>query len=250
MSAIPCKLLMLIFCILAGGQKLYAQGSTTLTQQQQWYRVFITYHLNDRYSFYTDYQYIPTGFMQGHFGLTRQFRHNLQGTLGYTAGLLPVPGSGSSKLQRQEHRPWAQFVFLTPLSSRFSLSHRLRYEKRFLQHTTAGLLEGGYYQSNRIRIQESLRVNFPGLTFKRVTPYIQVYEELLLNIENENTYHSFDQNRLALMLGGHYHHTRLQVGYINRYVQRNTPEKAYVNNHTFILWIFQEIDFRKRDQAE
>lgn len=60
MNALPYKFLMLILYFLVWGQKLYAQGSNTLTQQQQWYRLFITYHLNDRYSFYTDYQYIPS----------------------------------------------------------------------------------------------------------------------------------------------------------------------------------------------
>lgn len=250
MNALPYKFLMLILYFLVWGQKLYAQGSNTLTQQQQWYRLFITYHLNDRYSFYTDYQYIPSGFMQGHVGLVRQFRHNLQGTLGYTAGLLPVPGSGSSNLKRLEHRPWAQLVLLTPLTSRVSLSHRLRHEMRFLQRATAGELQSSYYLSNRLRLQETIRVSFPGLTFKRITPYVQVFDELLLNLEDDHTYHTFDQNRLALMLGGHYHHTRVQVGYINRFVQRNTPEKAYVNNHTFTLWIFQDIDLRKRDRAD
>ena len=236
-----------ILLLLLGAQQLCAQ---VITQQQQWYGYFGTIPLTEKYSLHTDVQYIPAGFALGRVGLIRQFRNNLQGTAGLAASLLPVPGSGSDKLNRHEYRPWAQLVLLSRLGQNLTLSHRVRQELRILQQFSAGELQQPFYLTNRTRFQESLRLNLPGLTYKGVLPYVLVNDELLINFKNKYTYRTLDKNRLSAMIGGQYQNTRLQIGYMNRFVKRNLPEDSYINNHTFTLWLIHSFELRKREHEE
>jgi hypothetical protein len=54
----------------------------------------------------------------------------------------------------------------------------------------------------------------------------------------------FDQNRLWLTLGWQRANLTLQTGYMMRYVQL-APANSYQRNHTLLLWLTWNFDFRK-----
>lgn len=245
MPARCCFILMLL--LLPAMAKVWAQGKKTETQHQQWYSFFGTVKLTANDALYTDYHHVAGAFWITRLGYSRQLPHNLQGTIGHSFAKLTVPGAANDDLKRSEHRPWLQLQLPTPLSANLSLSHRLRYETRILQEAVAGELQHAYFVSHRFRLQESVRFNLPKLTFESITPYLTLSEEIFLNFKDDHTLHVFDQNRLTLMLGAQYQNTRLQAGYMNRFVQRNITAERYTNNHTFVVWLFHNLHLRKQD---
>jgi hypothetical protein len=191
--------------------------------------------ISKNYSLWNDFHFVPDGFGVVRTGLTR---HLNKGS--FTGGLarlwLPAPEVGAGLL-RTEWRPWAQLQFVLPIDSRFSLTQRIRYDARFRQMISRGLLqEDSFVFNHRVRWLVSFRRNL-GDAIRGWQPFASLNNEVLLNFGMNITYNTFDQNRVSLMAGAQHKNLQVQLGYMSRFVQ--TGERQFAHNHTLVVWITQ-----------
>jgi hypothetical protein len=216
-----------------------AQTKTVTTQQRVWLGYMTSIKLNDSYSVWNDFHYVPEGFFVARTGITRHFTNfNLTG--GYAFLLLPQSKLNLA-LTRQEHRPWGQVVFSFPLQNSYSLVQRIRYDGRFKQDVANDVLLDEYTFTNRIRFLTAVKKMIGSSGNKKWQPYVVVADEVLLNF-GETVVSTFDQNRIQLSFGLQGKNIQYQVGYMSRFVQ--TTPTNYTHNHTVLLWITHKLTFK------
>jgi hypothetical protein len=131
-------------------------------------------------------------------------------TLGYAH--ITTGTFGDSKDTRPESRIYQEALIPQKIGSRFFLTHRYRFEQRWVQ---------GQDMRTRFRYNLFLNVALNQDNLKTGAVYLALYNELFINgqrdIGNGNTVEVFDRNRLYGALG--YSITdklRTQLGYMNQ----------------------------------
>ena len=115
-------------------------------------------------------------------------------TLGYGHITSGVPGDSDDK--STESRVYQEALFGQKLGSRFLLTHRLRYEQRWVEN-----------QDFRTRFRYNLFVNVPlnNTSLAKKTVYLAFYNEIFLNgqkdIGSDTKVQHFDRNRTYLGVG-------------------------------------------------
>ena len=135
---------------------------------------------------------------------------NIKFTLGYANITTGTPGESTATVN--ESRIYQEALFPQKLGGRFYLTHRLRYEQRWV--------EG---QDFRTRYRYNLFVNVPlnATELRRRTVYLALYNEIFINGQQEigdgRTVDFFDRNRTYLGLGyGLRDNLRTQVGWMKQ----------------------------------
>jgi hypothetical protein len=218
----------------------------TSHDQQVWVGYMTSSRVSENYSLWNDVHIVPEAFAIIRTGVTRSVMNNAGITTGYAFLLLPA--GAENKLQRHEHRPWAQFQVSLPSGSRWTMTQRVRYDARFKQRVKDGEVTEGYGFNHRVRFLFSLRRNLGPSVENRAQPYVVASNEVLLNFGKEITYNTFDQNRLSISFGLQKNQTQYQVGFMNRFVQ--TGPSRYTLNYTFVVWVIQKFDLRKIFQKQ
>ncbi|WP_268222962.1 DUF2490 domain-containing protein [Sinomicrobium oceani] len=143
---------------------------------------------------------------------------NIKFTLGYAYVLSGT--YGSSGTTRKESRVYQEALLPHRLADRFHLTHRFRYEQRWVEN-----------EDFRTRIRYNLFLNVPvnRTTLDQGAVYIALYNEVFINGQKDtghgNTVEIFDRNRLYTALG--YSITdqlRVQAGYMRQ--STNTVDKG------------------------
>lgn len=131
-------------------------------------------------------------------------------TLGY--GNITTGTFGDSDETMMENRIYQEALFSQKIGSRFLLTHRIRYEQRWV--------EG---QDFRTRYRYNLFVNVPfnATELKKNTVYLALYNELFINgqrdIGDDRMVEYFDRNRTYMGLGyGLRDNLRTQVGWMKQ----------------------------------
>ena len=196
--------------------KSYAQSNSE--GPGSWYMYFFnTRHQSSTFGFQGDIQYRNWNFigdleqllLRG--GITYKPKNeSIKFTLGYgniTSGVI-----GSSKATSNESRIYQEALFSNTFGGRFHLTHRFRYEQRFLKE-----------QNLRTRYRYNLFLNIAlnAKTMKKNTLYVALYNELFVNgqknINNTTTVEYFDRNRLYAGIGYYLQDAlRIQVGFMNQ----------------------------------
>ncbi len=220
---------------------LHAQTKSVQSNNQYWLGYMTSTKISDKYSVWNDFHLVPEGFGVVRTGLTRHFE-NTSVTGGY-AFLWLTPGSGNRSLSRIEHRPWGQIQFNVPVSGKYSLTQRIRYDARFREKVDNGEVVDGFGFNHRVRFLVSVKRVLTNDETKTIKPYVSISNEVLLNFGQEVTYNTFDQNRISVAVGLQTPKTQYQLGFMNRFVQ-NGPSR-YTANHTLVLWVTQKFDLTK-----
>jgi hypothetical protein len=117
-------------------------------------------------------------------------------------------GNGTSA----EHRIYQEAILPQKVGSRFYLSHRFRFEQRWLES-----------QDFRTRYRYNISINMPlnGLELKKGVVYLALFNEIFINGETEigdgRTVQLFDRNRFYAGLGyGLRANLRMQLGMMNQ----------------------------------
>ncbi len=146
-------------------------------------------------------------------------------TLGYGNITSGEPGDGSSKTS--ESRIYQEALFSQSIGKRFLLTHRLRFEQRWVEE-----------QDIRTRYRYNLFVNIPlnNLTLGKGTVYIALYNELFINgqrdIGDNRQVEIFDRNRTYLGLGyGLGDKLRTQLGWMKQTTDNWSKGQAQVSLH-------------------
>ena len=211
-------------------------------QDRSWIGYMTTTRISKKISIWNDFHFVRRTFTVFRTGLTVHLSENASLTGGYAYLILPIKVNGNWLL-RSEHRPWAQLQVSVPISKKFQLSNRIRYEYRNVQKIVGGNLSDDYNSYHRLRYQISLRYKF-NKKIKEGTPFINIFDEILLNFGENIIYNHLDQNRIAITAGIQFKKVTFQAGYMHRFVQQSAGNK-FLKNDMLLLWINHTIDLRK-----
>lgn len=164
--------------------------------QQNLFRTGINYTLNNKLSLRAGYALAET----------------------FNYGSIPLNNLGK---QFTEHRIY-QMATLSDKSGIFEISHRFMLEQRWIgRYTNTSLTkEDDFVFWNRMRYM--LRTNIPlkGITIADKTPYLALYDEILIGFGKNVNENVFDQNRLAILLGYRFSpKVRIESGFLNQTLQ-------------------------------
>jgi hypothetical protein len=164
--------------------------------QQNLYRTGINFSLNNKISFRAGYALAET----------------------YNYGDIPLNNLGK---QFTEHRIF-QMATLNDKSGIFEFSHRFMLEQRWIGRYSSLSLskEDEFVYWNRLRYMFRTNIPLKGKTISDKTPYLAVYDEVLIGFGNNVNENVFDQNRLAILFGYRFSpKLRIEGGYLNQIVQ-------------------------------
>ncbi len=195
-----------------------------------WCGYFGTFKLSQKWGIHTEYQLRRTHFItepqQGllRVGLTYDPVSNIQLRIGYAwaetfpYGEFAINGMGKDFT---EHRIF-QMVTLLDKIAIVDISHRFMLEQRWIGRYTNATLsrEDDYPFVNRIRYMVRAQVPLKGSSVGDKTPYVAVYDELLIGFGKNINQNIFDQNRLGVLVG--YRFTpavRIEGGYLSQILQ-------------------------------
>lgn len=198
----------------------FTSFSQTVDEDQlgAWYMYFFTKRFKDSpFGLQGDYQFRYWNFGSDleqvllRTGLTYSPKDaGIMFTMGYANITSGVPGESSST--SNESRIYQEALFPQKLGNRFFLTHRLRYEQRWV--------EG---QDFRTRYRYNLFVNVPlnKTTLTQGTLHLALYNEIFVNgqrgIGDGRVIEYFDRNRTYLGLGyGILKNMRVQLGWMRQ----------------------------------
>lgn len=195
-----------------------AQSGVDEDQLGAWYMYFASTEFGDSgFGIQGDYQFRfwePTGDLEQillRTGLTYTPEGSgVKFTLGYGSITSGVPGESTET--SHENRVYQEALFSQKLGGRFLLTHRLRYEQRWVAD-----------QDFRTRYRYNLFLNVPlnARTLEKNTVYLALYNEIFINGQRDigpnRTVELFDRNRTYLGMGyGLRDNLRMQVGWMQQ----------------------------------
>lgn len=136
----------------------------------------------------------------------------------YNYGDIPLNNLGK---QFTEHRIY-QMATLNDKSGLFEFSHRFMLEQRWIgRYTNASLTkEDDFVFWNRMRYMFRTNIPLKGRTITDKTPYLSVYNEILIGFGKNVNENIFDQNRFAVLFGYRFSpKVRFEGGYLNQIAQ-------------------------------
>lgn len=159
-------------------------------------------------------------------GVTYQPKNtNVTFTQGYAFIATGEFGEGNSTFP--EHRIYQEALLPQKVGSRFYLSHRFRFEQRWLEN-----------QNFRTRYRYYLSINVPlnGLELKKGIVYLALFNEVFINGQTEigdgRTVQLFDRNRFYAGLGyGFRDNLRMQLGMMNQTTTAFTKPQVQIGFH-------------------
>lgn len=164
--------------------------------QQNLYRTGINYTLNNKLSLRAGYALAET----------------------FNYGSIPLNNLGK---QFTEHRIY-QMASLSDKAGIFEISHRFMLEQRWIgRYTNASLTkEDDFVFLNRMRYMFRTNIPLKGRIIADKTPYLSVYDEILIGFGKNVNENVFDQNRLAVLVGYRFSpKVRLEGGFLNQTLQ-------------------------------
>ncbi|MEM9671658.1 MAG: DUF2490 domain-containing protein [Bacteroidota bacterium] len=211
----------------------YAQNGPDEDQLGAWYMYFFQKRFGDsQFGLQGDYQFrywnIGNDLEQIllRTGATYRPRNaDILFTLGYANITTGTPGESTERTT--ENRIYQEALFPQKIGDRFLLTHRIRYEQRWVED-----------QDFRTRYRYNLFVNVPFNDTKlaqRVV-YLALYNELFINgqtdIGDGRTVQFFDRNRTYLGMGyGLLDNLRVQVGWMKQTTANWSKGQAQLSLH-------------------
>jgi hypothetical protein len=220
-----------------------AQDWRTLEQDAAWVGVFADHAISDRVALWFDGQWRRDGLLERPQQLL--LRPGIQVTLapgvrvggGYAYIGTAQYGRAPLPAPLREHRGWQQLTF-AHRAGPLSVSHRYRFEQRWLATDTAGAPAGSAYQQ-RARYMVRAQGELPGLRVAGRPVLGFVWDELLLPVGHGEPAGRWTQNRAGLGVGLTLSpQQRLELGYMHLW---NALSAARVNevNHTLtVSWVW------------
>jgi hypothetical protein len=128
--------------------------------------------------------------------------HRITSTLDIALGLSyslqnPQFPDAVSTLTVPEIRPFQEITNNQVLGKRVSLSHRLRFEERFVSKNDGNVILDGYNFNYRVRYRPQLNINL-SKTDSKTPVNLRIADEIMLNFGGEILYNHFDQNRVIV----------------------------------------------------
>ena len=150
-----------------------------------------------------------------------------------------------------EHRIF-QMMQLTQKESRFTFSHRFMLEQRWLGKYSEPQLtrEDVFVFVNRFRYLFKTQYALIPSSRKINSPYLALYDEILIGFGKNVSVNIFDQNRLGCILGYRISpRVNIEAGYLNQIIQYGrqiTGQPVFQYNQGVIVNTNFSFDWRKK----
>ncbi|MFZ1526058.1 MAG: DUF2490 domain-containing protein [Saprospiraceae bacterium] len=195
-----------------------------------WYSINGNFKLTPNWSITSEFHYrrseLLTHGMQNLFrnSINYQLNPKLQVRAGYAYitnvpyGVYPLNGFGKSF---KEHRTF-QSIITNDKIGIVELSHRWMLEQRWIgRYSNASLeKEDQFPFFNRMRYMARAQMPLGKKVIENKTPYIAVYDEVMIGFGKNVNENIFDQNRIGLLVGYRFSTLfRLEGGYFNHILQ-------------------------------
>jgi hypothetical protein len=244
-----------IFLILLSVINSVQAQRATVDQSIQWLSLNSNIKLNSKFGITADGQF--------RFAEYNNMQHMLRVGFDYyiTKKLSIVPvgysfiwnylyGKQPAAIVNNERRIWQQIAYKQSVS-RFAISHRLRFEERFIQSHSRNaddVLVNDGFVNKQFRIRYRALVNIP-LNHKKMEPktiYVSVWDEIFVSRGKLVTFREPDQNRL--FVGPGYQVTKdlaFQAGpFYQMLIKANGAKQE--NNVGFIVQMNYNFDWSKK----
>lgn len=226
------KLILAVFICL-GTATAYGQNGPDEDQLGAWYMYFVNKQFkNSQFGIQGDYQFrfwnvgndleqilLRTG------ATYRPKNADIMFTLGYAN--ITTGTFGESNATTGEHRIYQEALFPQKIGSRFLLTHRARFEQRWVEN-----------QDFRTRYRYNLFINVPFNDTKldKGVIYAALYNEIFINgqtdIGDGRSVQLFDRNRIYLGLGyGVSKKSRVQLGWMRQTTANWAKNQLQVSLH-------------------
>ena len=227
---------------------LTATAASGQTQQSGWVASVNTFKINDQFSFYFDAQARSTDNLRDVQSLILRpgINYHINPHLFVTAGYAFIPSRrvvGEAAGLLAEHRIWLQGQY-NHAAKRVAVSHRLRFEQRFIPTAVArgrDVESDGFRDARRLRY--SIRNILPLVKERPFNKgfFLSLQDEVFANVGDKSAVNGrvFDQNRLLLGVGYRLpNKLDFEVGYLNQYVKNRT---STLTNHVIQFTMFRRL---------
>ncbi len=250
-----------IFLVLIS-QSVFCQNRISNHNNIGWYAYNGTFKLDSKFSIHTEYQWRRNDYIETwqqsllRLGINYQANPNLQLRLGYAwaetfpYGEIPINGMGKDFT---EHRIY-EMATVTDKIGKIDLSHRFMLEQRWVgRYSNADLTsEDQYPFLNRARYMIRLQMPLKGNWIADKTPYVAVYDELMIGFGKNVGENIFDQNRIGVLVGYKFNNlVRVEGGYLNQIVQLGREvegKNVFQYNNGFIVSANFTFDLSKKSK--
>ena len=167
--------------------------------------------------------------------------------LGYVRIWNYLYGKQPAAVVNNEHRIYQQLSYGHP-AGRWTISHRLRTEERFIQdHTSSGESLG--YINKQFRVRYRVMANYP-LNQPKITPgvfFASLYYEGFISRGERITFHDIDQNRFYAGIGRQFEHgLNITAGLFHQMLVKANGAKQE-NNLGILVMVTKNIDLTKKE---
>jgi hypothetical protein len=255
------KKLFFILFFVTNTKFLFAQNNRINTHETiGWYSFFGTIKLTEKIGIHSEYQWrrenAITNWQQGllRIGVNYHFNPRVLFRLGYAwaetypYGEIPINGMGRDFT---EHRIF-QMMQLSHKEGIIDISHRFMLEQRFVGRYSNSSLEteDEFPLLHRMRYMIRFQIPLKGTEIEDKTPYLALYDEILIGFgENVNS-NVFDQNRIGVLLGYRFDKKlRIEAGYLNQIIQfgrQINGKNIFQNNNGLIINAHYNFDLRNK----
>jgi hypothetical protein len=226
-----------------------------------WYSVFTTLKFNDKWSGHAEFQYRRVELLSKpqqnllRVGINFQPNKKLLFRIGYanvetfSYGDIPLNSMGKDF---SENRIF-EMVTLNDNLNRIELSHRFMLEQRFVGKYSKPELdkEDQVNFVNRARYMFRMQIPLQTKVTVKNSPYLAIYDELLIGFGKNVGENIFDQNRIGVLLGYKFNNTfKIEAGYLNQLLQlgREVENKnVFQNNSGLLISTMFNFNMKKSD---
>ena len=214
-----------------------------------WYNYFGTFKVAEKFGIHTEYQWRRNNYITDwqqsllRVGLNYNLSPRVLFRVGYAwietypYGDIPLNGLGRDFT---EHRIF-EMVQLSHKEGIVDFSHRFMLEQRFVgRYTSANeATEDEFPLLNRLRYMVRFQIPLKGKEIKDKTPYVALYDEVIVGFGKNVNANIFDQNRIGILLGYRFNKNfRIEAGYLNQtlqYGRQISGKNVFQNNNGFII---------------
>ena len=214
-----------------------------------WYNYFGTFKVAEKFGIHTEYQWRRNNYITDwqqsllRVGLNYNLSSRVLFRVGYAwietypYGDIPLNGLGRDFT---EHRIF-EMVQLSHKEGIVDFSHRFMLEQRFVgRYTSANeATEDEFPLLNRMRYMVRFQIPLKGKEIKDKTPYVALYDEVIVGFGKNVNANIFDQNRIGILLGYRFNKNfRIEAGYLNQtlqYGRQISGKNVFQNNNGFII---------------
>ncbi len=214
-----------------------------------WYNYFGTFKVAEKFGIHTEYQWRRNNYITDwqqsllRVGLNYNLSPRVLFRVGYAwietypHGDIPLNGLGRDFT---EHRIF-EMVQLSHKEGIVDFSHRFMLEQRFVgRYTSANeATEDEFPLLNRMRYMVRFQIPLKGKEIKDKTPYVALYDEVIVGFGKNVNANIFDQNRIGILLGYRFNKNfRIEAGYLNQtlqYGRQISGQNVFQNNNGFII---------------